>query len=81
MNKIKGISYAPHGRGFFEQKTERIKSPSESGYSKLPNPVSDPIVSNNISNQEFDYTYDDEVLNFDDPQMEDWDNKDNWCLI
>lgn len=50
--------YAPHRRGYFEQKPRVIKSYSARDYTILPDPVTDPIVSNNISNVEFDYTYD-----------------------
>ncbi len=48
--------YLPHERGYFEQKPKIIKSYSQSDYTKLPDPVRDPIVSNNISCVEFDYT-------------------------
>jgi hypothetical protein len=51
-------AYAPNKRGFFEQKPRFMKSYSQKDYSLLPDPVRDPIVSNNISNVEFDYTYD-----------------------
>lgn len=50
--------YAPHKRGYFEQRPQQIKSYSAKDYILLPDPVRDPIVSNNISNVEFDYTYD-----------------------
>ena len=50
--------YAPHNRGYFEQRPQQIKSYSAKDYILLPDPVRDPIVSNNISNVEFDYTYD-----------------------
>lgn len=52
------VGYAPHNRGYFEQKPHQIRSYSEKDYVLLPDPVTDPIVCNNISNVEFDYTYD-----------------------
>jgi hypothetical protein len=51
-------AYAPNKRGFFEQRPRFMKSYSAKDYTLLPDPVRDPIVSNNISNVEFDYTYD-----------------------
>lgn len=56
--KSKQRGYAPHKRGYFEQKPQQIRSYSMRDYILLPDPVRDPIVSNNISNAEFDYTYD-----------------------
>lgn len=50
--------YAPNSRGYFEQKPQLFKSYSAKDYTLLPDPVRDPIVSSNISNAEFDYTYD-----------------------
>ncbi|MBC8016132.1 MAG: hypothetical protein H7X79_10380 [Sporomusaceae bacterium] len=50
--------YAPNSRGYFEQKPRLYKSYSAKDYTLLPDPVRDPIVVNNISNVEFDYTYD-----------------------
>ena len=50
--------YAPNNRGHFEQKPRLYKSYSAKDYTLLPDPVRDPIVVNNISNVEFDYTYD-----------------------
>ncbi len=49
--------YAPHERGYFEQKPRVIKAYSAKDATLLPDPVTDDIVSNNISNVEFDYTY------------------------
>lgn len=49
--------YAPHMRNYFEQKPHNIRSYSEKDHTELPDPVVDPIVSNNISYSEFDYTY------------------------
>ncbi len=57
MKKSKPV-YAPNKRGFFEQKPRFMKSYSQKDFTLLPDPVRDPIVSNNISNVEFDYTYD-----------------------
>jgi hypothetical protein len=57
MKKSK-VGYAPHKRGYFEQKPRLYKAYSSKDYTLLPDPVRDPIVSNNISNVEFDYTYD-----------------------
>nr|WP_066827631.1 hypothetical protein [Clostridium tepidiprofundi] len=51
--------YGPKERNFFEEKTSPIKSYSKNDFATLPNHVTDPIVSNNISNAEFDYTYGD----------------------
>ncbi|WP_234123432.1 hypothetical protein [Clostridium hydrogenum] len=50
-------AYAPNKRDYFEQKPKVIKSYSKYDCTKLPDPVRDPIVSNNISSMEFDYTY------------------------
>lgn len=49
--------YAPHQRNFLDQEPREIRSYSKKDSTKLPDPVSDPIVSMNISNVEFDYTY------------------------
>lgn len=49
--------YGPHERGYLEEKPKIIKAHSEVDYTELPDPVRDPIVSNDISNAEFDYTY------------------------
>jgi len=51
--------YGPKERNFFEEKTSSIKSYSKNDSATLSNHVIDPIVSNNISNAEFDYTYGD----------------------
>ncbi|WP_378954847.1 hypothetical protein [Pelosinus sp. sgz500959] len=50
--------YAPNKRGYFEESPKKIKSYSAKDYILLPDPVTDDIVVNNISNVEFDYTYD-----------------------
>lgn len=59
MNEDNGKLYAPHERFYLEQKPKIIKSISNSGkdYTELPDPVRDPIVTNDISYSEFDYTY------------------------
>ncbi|MBP2631761.1 MAG: hypothetical protein H6Q70_2389 [Firmicutes bacterium] len=57
MKKSK-ISYGPNDRGYFKQKPRLYKAYSAKDYTLLPDPVRDPIVSNNISTAEFDYTYD-----------------------
>lgn len=59
MNDDDKNLYAPHERFNMELKPKRIKAISESGkdFTELPDPVRDPIVSNDISNVEFDYTY------------------------
>lgn len=57
MKKAKA-GYAPNNRGYFEQKPRLYKAYSSKDYTLLPDPVRDPIVSNNISSAEFDYTYD-----------------------
>ncbi|MCY6483223.1 hypothetical protein OW763_02490 [Clostridium aestuarii] len=55
-NKNNNI-YGPHERGYLEEKPKIIKSHSAKDYTILPDPVQDPIVTNDISNAEFDYTY------------------------
>ncbi|KOF57170.1 MULTISPECIES: hypothetical protein [Clostridium] len=57
MSSKTKISYGPNERDYLEQNAKIIKSYSKHDYTKLPDPVRDPIVSNNISNAEFDYTY------------------------
>jgi len=52
--------YAPNERGHFDENPKVIKSYSEKDYTLLPDNISDPIVVNNISNEEFDYIYDPE---------------------
>lgn len=56
MKKIKP-RYAPNERSYFSQHPRKIKSYSAKDYILLPDPVTDNIVANNISNVEFDYTY------------------------
>ena len=60
MGKKHIKAYPPHLRNFFEQDPTIIKGYSQKDYTKLPDPVRDPIVSNNIANQEFNYTYNNE---------------------
>lgn len=57
MSKGKRVVYGPNQRGYFEKMPSKIKSYSKVDYTFLPTPENDPIVSNNISNMEFDYTY------------------------
>ncbi|AGK96183.1 MAG: hypothetical protein ABF633_14355 [Clostridium sp.] len=54
----KKIPYLPKEREYFEAPQKKVKAYSERDYTELPDNVIDPIVSNNISNVEFDYTYD-----------------------
>lgn len=49
--------YAPHQRDFYEREPRKIKTYSKKDSTDLPDPVTDPIVAMNISNAEFDYTY------------------------
>ncbi|MBC8062788.1 MAG: hypothetical protein H7Y18_19320 [Clostridiaceae bacterium] len=60
MGKKHNKVYPPHLRNFFEQDLTIIKGYSQKDYTKLPDPVRDPMVSNNISSQEFNYTYNEE---------------------
>jgi hypothetical protein len=57
MSKRQLKMYAPHQRDFLEQEPKVIRSYSKRDSTKLPDPVRDPIVAMNISNVEFDYTY------------------------
>ena len=57
MSKKEKQMYAPHQRDFYELEPRDIRSHSEKDSTMLPDPVTDPIVSMNISNMEFDYTY------------------------
>jgi len=52
------VGYAPNRRRYFEQRPKQIKTYSARDYTLLPDVVKDPIVASNISNVEFDYTYD-----------------------
>ncbi|MFL0248907.1 hypothetical protein ACJDT4_00610 [Clostridium neuense] len=60
MSNKNKASYGPNERDYLEQKPKKIKSYSKYDYIELPDPVRDPIVANNISNSEFDYTYNEE---------------------
>ena len=57
MTKKEIKMYAPHQREFYDREPSEIRSYSEKDSTILPDPVTDPIVSMNISNVEFDYTY------------------------
>ncbi len=50
--------YLPKQRGFMENNPKTIKaySKDKKTFTKLPDPVQDPIVSMNIAFNEFDYT-------------------------
>ncbi|MEW9096382.1 MAG: hypothetical protein AB2417_14995 [Clostridiaceae bacterium] len=54
----RGKTYLPNDRDHLEVNQKIIKSysPKKKDYTKLPDNVRDPIVSNNIANVEFDYT-------------------------
>ena len=54
----KKTPYLPKEREYLEAKPKKVKAYSERDYTELPDNVTDPIVANNISNVEFDYTYD-----------------------
>ncbi|WP_010238769.1 hypothetical protein [Clostridium arbusti] len=54
----KKTPYLPRERGYLDADPKEIRAYSERDYTVLPDPVTDPIVTNNISNVEFDYTYD-----------------------
>lgn len=49
-------AYAPNERGYFEPVRRRVYSSKHVRI--FPDPIADDIVANNISNVEFDYTYD-----------------------
>ncbi|GAA0123309.1 hypothetical protein UT300018_26270 [Clostridium faecium] len=57
MSKKNKNSYGPNEREFLEAPLKEVKAYSLKDYTLLPDNVRDNIVSNNISNQEFDYTY------------------------
>ncbi|WP_291633694.1 hypothetical protein [Clostridium sp.] len=57
MSKDQIVIYPPYERDFYELEPTDIRSYSETDSTMLPDPVTDPIVSMNISNAEFDYTY------------------------
>ncbi len=49
--------YGPNERDYLEASEKPTKAYSLKDYVLIPNHVVDPIVANNISNAEFDYTY------------------------
>lgn len=49
--------YGPNQRDFLEVDPKEVKAYSLEDYTLLPDNIQDPIVSNNISYMEFDYTY------------------------
>jgi hypothetical protein len=55
----KQTPYLPKERGSMEEKQKKIKAYSNRDYTELPDPVRDPVVCNNISCPEFDYTIED----------------------
>lgn len=57
MNKKNYKSYGPNERGYLESKPREIKSYSKYDSINLPDPVTDPIISNDIATSEFNYTY------------------------
>ncbi len=63
--------YGPNERDFLNASTKPVKAHSLEDYVLLPNHVVDPIVANNISNAEFDYTYNEEsdLLGFEDQPL------------
>ena len=68
MPKSEKQVYAPHERDFYDVEPRDIRSHSETDSTMLPDPVTDPIVAMNISNVEFDYTYNggQEILDIED---------------
>lgn len=57
MTKREQNSYGPNEREFLEAPLKEVRAYSLKDYTNLPDNVRDNVVSNNISNQEFDYTY------------------------
>ncbi len=52
-------AYPPHMRTNYHPSDESVESATGVDFPiNMPNPVEDPIVANNISNMEFDYTED-----------------------
>ena len=49
--------YGPNQRDYFEQQPRKIETDAAKDAAVLPDPVTDPIVANNIATAEFDYTY------------------------
>ena len=56
-NETKTKLYGPHQRDFLEAGEKEVRSYGPLDSVALPDNVVDPIVSNNISQSEFDYTY------------------------
>jgi hypothetical protein len=56
--KVADKPYVPNERDYLEANQKIVKSYSKGkkDYTKLPDNVRDPIVSNNIATWEFDYT-------------------------
>ena len=65
MEENKDKLYAPKERNYLEQNSKNMKSYSGKSFTDMPNPVENPIVSQNIASQEFDYTSD-ELIRDDD---------------
>lgn len=65
--KIQSKAYPPKDRAFYSPEKHDLVSYSKTGntHTKLPNPVKDDIVCNNISYNEFDYIEED-LLDSDD---------------
>ncbi|MGG7162673.1 hypothetical protein ACQPVY_02980 [Clostridium ihumii] len=57
MTKNKKSSYPPNMRNYLDAPLNTPESKSELDSVKLPDNVEDDIVVNNISNAEFDYTF------------------------
>lgn len=56
MEKNTDKVYTPSERKYLEQNPKNFKSYSKKDYTKMPDPVQDPIVCQNIICPEFDYT-------------------------
>lgn len=70
MPKNQKTKYAPNLRNHLDAPLNNTKSFSEKDFIELPDNVTDPIVANNISTSEFDYTFNngDDVLPADDDE-------------
>ncbi|WP_461206780.1 hypothetical protein [Clostridium sp. DL1XJH146] len=71
INPTFSNTYGPNDRGFMEQKEQIIRSGNRNGFTDLPDPVTDDIVANNISQSEFDYTYNGGQDIYDEDEYED----------
>lgn len=58
MERKKHKGYGPKLRNYLEQQPDDIRTFSKRDSTDLPDPVKDPIISNNIACMEFDYTSD-----------------------